>query len=283
MTDLTPVSVVIPCWNAEPWIGAQLDALAHQDYAGPIEIIVADNGSDDASRDIVARTPGVRLIDASARRGPNYARNTGAMQAGGDLILTCDADDIVDHHWVMAMAVALADYDLVVGPLDFLTLNPDSGAHTEGRIRPGPRLGFLPGCGAGNFGIRAEVFRALGGWDESMGYGFEDTELCWRAQLAGYRLGRADDAVVQYRLRTDTDTIVKSAYRSAQNLPVLVRRFRGQGMSLRPVIWRGMRFAGYLVVAAPLALFNRRIRTEWLRKAAVAAGVVRGMFRRRRS
>jgi glycosyltransferase involved in cell wall biosynthesis len=282
VTDLTRVSVVIPCKNAEPWIGTQLDALAHQDYPGPIEIIVADNGSDDASRDIVGRNPGVRLVDASARRGPNYARNTGATLAQGDLILTCDADDIVDHHWVMAMAAALAEYDLVVGRLDFQTLNPESGSHTEARVPPGPRLGFLPGCGAGNFGIRAEVFRALGGWDDSMDYGFEDTELCWRAQLAGYRLGRADDAVVQYRLRTETTKIVRDAYHGAQNLPVLVRRFRGQGMSLRPIIWRAMSFVGYLVVASPAALFSHRIRTEWLRKAAVAAGVVRGMFRRRR-
>jgi hypothetical protein len=53
-------------------------------------------------------------------------------------------------------------------------------------------------------------------------------------------------------------------------------------MSLRPIIWRAMSFVGYLVVASPAALFSHRIRTEWLRKAAVAAGVVRGMFRRRR-
>jgi GT2 family glycosyltransferase len=115
-----------------------------------------------------------------------------------------------------------------------------------------------------------------------MDYGFEDAELSWRAQLAGYRFGRAENAVVRYRLRTTTGAVAKQAYRGAQGLPVMARRFHSQGMSLRPLAWKALRFAGYLVLTAPLTPFSRRIRTEWLRKAAIGAGVVRGMFRRRR-
>jgi hypothetical protein len=60
----------------------------------------------------------------------------------------------------------------------------------------------------------------------------------------------------------------------------MVRRFRHQGMSLRPVVFKALRYAGYLVAAAPLALVVPRIRRQWLRRAALGAGVVRGLFRR---
>ncbi len=273
--------MIIPCKDAGQWLGAQLDALRAQDYPGPLEVIVADNGSTDDSRQVATNRPGVRVVDASERRGPNFARNLGVSHATGEIILTCDADDVVETRWVTAMVAALGDHDLVAGRLDYETLNPGQGAAVEDRLEKDSRLGFLPAAATSNFGIRAEVLRALGGWDETLDYGFEDAELSWRAQLAGYRFGRADDAVVRYRLRTTTSAVTKQAYRGAQNLPVMVRRFRSQGMSLRPIVVKGLRFGGYLILAAPLALFSRRIRTEWLRKAAVVAGVVRGMFRRR--
>jgi glycosyltransferase involved in cell wall biosynthesis len=274
------VTVVIPCRNAGPLLGMQLAAIAQQDYPGPIEIIVGDNGSSDDSVAIASRHPGVIVVDASSRRGPNHARNVGASRATGDVVLTCDADDIADPGWVSAMVRGLRRYDLVAGELDYETLNPEHGRRAAENSELHSRLGFLPTAAGANFGIRIPVLRALGGWDDSLQGGGDDTELCWRAQLAGYRFGEAQGAVVRYRLRSGDAAVAKQAYQGARWLPSLVRRFRPHGMSLRPIAVKALRYSGYLVAAAPLVPLVPRIRREWLRRAALGAGVVRGLFRR---
>ena len=76
-----PVSVIMPVYNAAATIGEQLEALAHQDFAGGWELLIADNGCTDRTRDIAAnfadRLP-MRVIDASAEKGTALARNTAA-------------------------------------------------------------------------------------------------------------------------------------------------------------------------------------------------------------
>ena len=123
------LSVIIPCLNAAGTIGAQLDALAVQQWDQPWEVIVADNGSTDRSLAIVERyrykLPNLRVVDASARRGQPCALNTGAMAAKGDALAFCDADDEVAPGWLPAMGKALSKYDFVACRVDFKKLNPD--------------------------------------------------------------------------------------------------------------------------------------------------------------
>lgn len=280
-TRAATVSVVVPVRDGAETIAAQLDALTRQGHPEPFEIIVADNGSSDDTRAIASRYPGVRVVDASARRGPNHARNVGARHATGALILTCDADDIAPPGWVTAMADALADADLVGGRLDYLTLNPEHGARAAANAEFSGRLGFLPSAAGASFGIRASALWALGGWDEALQGGGDDTDLCWRAQLAGYRFAWVEEPAMQYRLRRGTGAVVRQAYAGARWLPTIVRRFRRQGMPLRPLIMKAVRFSGYLVVMAVPALVVPRIRVEWMRRAALGAGLVRGLRRPR--
>src|SRR5204862_175427 len=76
------VSVLIPVRNAARLLPDQLNALAAQDYDGPWEVVVADNGSSDGSasvaRRLAGRLPSLRVVDASGRRGAGPARNAGA-------------------------------------------------------------------------------------------------------------------------------------------------------------------------------------------------------------
>lgn len=92
----TPVaSILIPCFNAEPWLGAALDSALGQGDV-PVEVIVIDDGSSDASIDLVRAQSrrGVRLLQ-QAHRGASAARNRGLAEARGHYIQFLDADDLL--------------------------------------------------------------------------------------------------------------------------------------------------------------------------------------------
>src|SRR5690606_8149726 len=115
----------------------------------------------------------------------------------------CDADDVVSPSWVRRLTVALADCDFVAGGMEHRLLNPDQGWDV-GWSEPTYREFFLPwlaAAGSGNMGVRASVFRSVGGFDESRTSG-EDADLSWRLQLAGHALVAVPDAVVHIRKRS---------------------------------------------------------------------------------
>src|SRR3954447_18669638 len=98
------ITVAIPMRDAAATIGAQLEALAAQEYDGEWEVLVADNGSTDASgqvvREFAGRLPRLRILDASERRGVSHARNLALSEARGAVLAMSDADDVVDRGWL---------------------------------------------------------------------------------------------------------------------------------------------------------------------------------------
>jgi glycosyltransferase involved in cell wall biosynthesis len=276
-------SVVIPVLDGAATIAHQLEALAAQRYDGPWEVIVADNGSTDATAEVVGawagRLPNLRLVDASDRTSTNHARNVGVAAARGELLLFCDADDAAEPGWLAAMAAGLAEHDLVGGRLDDEALNdPVTRAR---RRKPGtgglPRpLRFLPHAISANLGIRAEVLRALGGWDESFVRGGTEVELCWRAQLAGYRLGYVPEGVMRYR-RTRW-ALTYQLYRYGRGEVQLYRSFRDQGVP-RPSLLRACLVWGWTVLHLPDLLRSPAHQGRWLRTAAFRVGRLHGSIR----
>jgi glycosyltransferase involved in cell wall biosynthesis len=185
------VSVVLPVRNGRNGLRAQLTALADQDFAGPIEVVVADNGSRDGSLQaahVWARDrANARVIDASRRRGPAAARNAGVATSAGDFLAFCDADDVVSRSWLRELVAGAADADLVGGSFETTMLNSETVRARFDLLDPAePHLCFLPSAAGGNLGIWRDVFMALGGFDERRRTG-EDVALVWRAQLLGYR------------------------------------------------------------------------------------------------
>lgn len=93
MQVLPAVSVVVPCFNAERYVGATLRSILDQQGA-ELEVIVVDDGSSDGSAALVEREfPQVRLI-RQANGGVASARNAGIAAARGEWIAFCDADDL---------------------------------------------------------------------------------------------------------------------------------------------------------------------------------------------
>lgn len=90
------VSVVIPSYNAEPWIRQTIRSALAQTYPN-IEVIVVDDGSTDSTADIVRRlmTEDSRLsLSVQKNRGVGAARNHGIALAKGEFIAPLDHDDL---------------------------------------------------------------------------------------------------------------------------------------------------------------------------------------------
>lgn len=213
-------SVIIAAYNEEDTLGAQLQALSEEHERTPesFEVLVCDNGSTDGTaalmRQMSASLPGLRLIDAAARRGPGAARNIGAAEARGEVLLFCDADDVIAPGWVEALREAAGQADLVAGALEGRSLNRDHRAAVSWEVSSEITVAFWPRYPAGatsNLAVRASAFRAVGGFDEALRTG-EDIDLCWRIQIAGYTFSRAPAAVVHSRQREGRRAVFQQAF-----------------------------------------------------------------------
>ncbi len=283
------VSVIVPARNQATLLRHQLCALGSQTYEGAWEVVVADNGSTDQTvalaRDWASRFPSLRVVDASERIGVNRARNAGARAARGELLLFCDADDEVTPEWIDRMVDAARWYDLVGGRLDRQTLNdPVSAAWRIPLQDDGLPVGlnFLEYSLGANFGIWAAVLREIGGWNEDYSGGCDDVELCWRAQLSGYRLGFAREAVIRYRYRAELIAMARQVYWYGFAEPLLHRDFReyglpphGLGRHISELLWLASR--------AWNIAWSRELRGRWTCYASYWAGRACGSLNHRQT
>ena len=230
------LSIVIPVFNNEGQLGAQLEAVLAQEAAHDFEVVVADNGSTDGSREVAGRygrsSDKVRVVDASGRRGPGAARNAGVVAARSERVFFCDADDVVQKGWLASLDRALDTCDIAVGGLDVYSLN---GQPPGPVIDPSPpHFHFLPAGLGANMAVRRTSFDSVQGFNEELRVG-EDLDLCWRMQLAGLRLERHLEAVVAKREGSLRDgRLVAQSLGYGRSDVVLYRRYRSAGMPRRP-------------------------------------------------
>lgn len=113
------ISVIIPVYNCQDYIGRCIESVLNQSY-GNIEVIIINDGSTDNSaklcRDYAHRDSRIKVID-SQNYGPSKARNTGIENSKGSFIFFMDADDFIEQK---ALELLMGSYnrysaDLVVG------------------------------------------------------------------------------------------------------------------------------------------------------------------------
>lgn len=88
------ISVVIPAFNSEAYLGDCLDSVLAQTGDFALDVIVVDDGSADDTAGLAFTRPGVRVLRQTVNEGPSRARNAGLAAASGEWVAFLDADDL---------------------------------------------------------------------------------------------------------------------------------------------------------------------------------------------
>jgi glycosyltransferase involved in cell wall biosynthesis len=195
------ISVVIPAYNEENYIGNTLQSLLQQDFQD-FEIIVVDNASQDGTAE-VARKFGARVV-YEGKRTVGAARQRGCLEAKGEIIAMTDADTILPPNWLSRIAeefkkdeklVAFGGlYTLYSGPV-LARLWIHHFAHFLWIFDKWMSNGCwnIPGS---NIAFRKDAFMKVGGFREDLPIG-EDVDL-------SLRLAKVGKVVLDFRFRVAT-------------------------------------------------------------------------------
>jgi GT2 family glycosyltransferase len=208
MKPVPLVSCIIVTYNSSEYITSCLESLCKNRYP-TFEIIVVDNNSQDDTLlkiDTIAKKyPKQQLIVKATDQNLGYAsgNNLGVSLAKGEYIFIVNPDTIVDSHFLQPLVDRLANDEqlAVVQPAVYLLQDPKTlnltGKETHylgmdwvknyksQELPPSGRLYSFSGSG---FLIKKNIFDKLGGFDSQYFMYYEDTDLSWRIQLAGFKI-----------------------------------------------------------------------------------------------
>jgi len=197
------VSVIIPAHNAAQTIEECIEALLNQSVPREeYEVIVVDDGSIDGTA-ALAQSQGVRVI-TQPHHGPAAARNAGAEQATGEILLFTDADCVPAPTWIEEMTRPFSDPEVVGVKGTYLTQQRELMARfvqieyedKYDRMAQQERIDFVDTYSAG---YRRDVFLANGGFNTTFPTAsVEDQELSFRLARKGYRMVFAPKARVYH-------------------------------------------------------------------------------------
>jgi GT2 family glycosyltransferase len=267
------LTVIVPTLNAAGDVHHQLDALVAQAWDQPWEVLVADGGSTDGTQAVVeryqGRLPALRIVDVSQKRGGAYGLNAGVAAARAEAVAFCDADDEVAPGWVAAMGEALEQHELVACQSDATKLN-EPWTHEMRETQATGELStvsfppYAPYAGAGGLGMRRDVHRRLGGFDEGMTAIF-DVDFCLRARRAGVELVLVPEALLHYRYRHEWRQVFRQARMYAVFMALVQSRYEDRAArprSRRPWLLRGWK--PILACVASIHRRSSRLRLAWL-------------------
>lgn len=220
------ISVIIPCYNAAPWIAETLRSVEAQALPES-EVIVVDDGSTDESATIVRRScPQARLIQAP-RGGPSRARNLGLAQATGEFLQFLDADDLLAPGKLAAQRQVLEASGAEIAYGDWQSLHQTPTGWRPGRlvqrqlVTPELELFTDFWCPPAVYLFRRAVVEAVGGWNERLPI-IQDARLAFDCALRGARFLYCPGLAAYYRVRPsgsvstrDRIAFVRDCYQNA--------------------------------------------------------------------
>lgn len=234
------ISVVIPVLNGEAFLAQAIRAVRNQTLP-PAEIIVADNGSTDASIEIARRFgPPVRVMSVP-ERGATAARIAGYGQTTGDALMFLDADDLIAPDTLRHLASALS---VQTGAMACCPWRRYERVGECWRARPASSVPRRPGHDdlaawlTGWYHPPCSIlwsrtaYEAAGGWNPETTIN-QDGDLVMRALVAGVPLLRASGGLGYYRRLPDGKLSLSAHGESARGLEGRLRVLEGIETRLR--------------------------------------------------
>jgi len=203
---MSSVTLYIPCYNAEKYIGACLEGVLKQTY--PInEILVIDDGSTDKTAEIASRFP-ARVISLGRNAGLGIGRNTAVDAARNEFVASLDADCVALPFWLEKLMGHFSDDHVAGVGGKLLERNLKGLADRWRAVHMRQHWGdaciqnphFLFGS---NNVFRKKAIIAAGGYNPECRTNNEDYELSMCLKQQGQKLVYDPEAVA-YHLRSDT-------------------------------------------------------------------------------
>jgi cellulose synthase/poly-beta-1,6-N-acetylglucosamine synthase-like glycosyltransferase len=193
------ISFSIPAYNEEHRIGRCLESVQKEivraGMENEAEIVVVNNASTDRTKEIASRFSGVKVVD-EMRKGLTFARQAGFEHSSGKLLANVDSDTMLPPGWLdTAVREFERDPDLVAlsGPFTYFDISPISrlwvkcfyviGYATYAFNKHVLRAGAM--LQGGNFIVRRDAMEKIGGFDTSIHFYGEDTDVARRLNKIG--------------------------------------------------------------------------------------------------
>lgn len=246
------IAVVIPLFNAEPWVARAVRSVLEQDCPGA-HVIVVDDGSTDGSLRALSEFERMITVKSGPNRGACHARNVGlawAEAGGAEYVLFLDADDYLEGP-MLAGSLAEAEAHSADMVLSNVHVEFPDGSRKQRQLYSGDVVpeqffrGWISELGYVNpSGLlwRVDFVRMLGGWDQSLVRG-QDLDLTMRALLIQPRIRKNEVGAGIYRqvnpgstTRNNSEMALESLYRAHAGLLDAARGTSFEAML--PLIYR---------------------------------------------
>lgn len=278
------VSIVVPCRNERRYIGACLESIRLNDYAGSVEVLVVDGASDDGTREIIDSSirlwPSVRCLDNPSATTP-AALNIGIRNATGEIVMRMDAHCHYPSDYISKLVQWLdqSGADNVGGVCRTLPGSESSMARAiaialshplgvgNSRFRIGTKsarwVDTVPfGC------YRRDVFERIGLFDEELVRN-QDDEFNQRLLVGGGRILLVPDVSVDYYARDSISKVARMYYQYGYFKPLVAKKL-GRVGTLRQLVPAG--FLAALMVSLVLGIWFSTARFVFAGILAVYAG-----------
>lgn len=207
------VSVIIPCYNQGQYVLQTLDSVLNQTYQH-VEVIIVNDGSDDQQTVSVLNqidSQNVQLIHTD-NQGLAAARNTGIKHATGSIILPLDADDLIAAEYI-EKAVTILENNKDIG-IVYCKAQLFGSVETEWLLPPYSLdemlLDNVIFCSAL---FRKSDWKAVGGYNQEMIYGWEDYDFWLSLIERGCEVYQIPEILFSYRVASDSMVRTKEKWK----------------------------------------------------------------------